>query len=241
MIRKKYTHLFFDLDNTLWDFENNSCGAMQQTFSHFHLQDQNIDFNRFFDEYTKNNLQLWDEYRNGKLIKKDLTRLRFEQTLSKFGIKDICPDEMNAFYLDEMPGQKRLVDGAVELLDYLKSKGYALFILTNGFREVQHKKLEITGLKKYFTRIFISEEIKAPKPTREIFEYAIKSANAKKRCSLMIGDDLEVDVVGALKVGIDAVWFHTNLQEEGQKEKLPAKFRNFIYNIKSLPELKKIV
>ena len=241
MIKKKYIHLFFDLDNTLWDFENNSCGAMQQTFIHFNLHERDVDFNRFFDIYTYNNRQLWNEYRNGNRIKKELTRLRFELTLSKFGIKDLCPDEMNAFYLAEMPGQKRLVSGTVELLDYLKGKGYLLYILTNGFREVQHKKLEITGLKKYFTRVFISEDIKAPKPAREIFEYAIKSANAKKKDSLMIGDDPEVDVAGALNAGIDAVWFNTNVKEGGLEEKFPARNGHFVYTIHSLSQLEQIV
>lgn len=240
MNKKKYTHLFFDLDNTLWDFEENSRGAMKQTFSHFHL-DAHVRFDRFFDVYTHNNTQLWDDYRKGNLIQNELTRLRFLQTLSAFGIEGVCPDEMNAIYLARMAEQEQLVSGAREVLDYLKLKGYHLFIVTNGFSEVQHKKMDVTGLSHYFSRVFISEEVKAPKPSREIFDYAIMSANARKKSSLMIGDDLDVDVAGALHAGIDAVWYQPALQDHNRTAELKPKTGQSVYPIQSLKELKALL
>ena len=205
-MKKKYTHLFFDLDNTLWDFEQNSQMAMQKTLSHFNLKEKGIGFESFYDSYSTHNKQLWSEYREGNVIKKELKRLRFEQTFKELGITGIDPLEMNLFYLTEMPFQTNLVEGAVELLDYLTLRGYHLFIITNGFREVQLKKIEVSGLQKYFTKVYISENIKAPKPSQKIFEHAIKSSNAKKETSLMIGDDFQTDIVGALRFGIDTVW-----------------------------------
>ncbi len=205
-MKKRYTHIFFDLDNTLWDFETNSFYAMKETFRHYKLDEKGVDFRFFFETYSKHNHQLWQDYRNGKVVKNELKRLRFQKTFTDLEINDIDSLEMNQFYLTEMPGQTYLIEGAVELLDYLKSKGYFLFIITNGFREVQHKKLEATGLKKYFTKVFISEDIKAPKPSKEIFEYALKSANAKKKRSLMVGDDPIVDIEGAFHFGMDTAW-----------------------------------
>lgn len=203
---KKYSHIFFDLDNTLWDFEKNSRSAMQETFNFYQLNPK-VDFNLFFNVYTQNNHALWDLYRKKQVGKKELIRLRFQDTLTELKIDGINPEEMNACYLNEMPKQKFLNDGAFDLLQYLTTKKYRLYIITNGFKEVQYKKLESSGLLNFFTKIFISEEIKTPKPGREIFEYAIKSANAKKTKSIMIGDDWETDVLGAIHFGIDAIHF----------------------------------
>lgn len=240
-MKKKYTHIFFDLDNTLWDFETNSFYAMKETFRYFKLDEKGIDFPFFFETYSKHNQQLWQEYRNGKVVKNELKRLRFQKTFSDLEINNIEPLEMNHFYLTRMPVQTHLVEGTVELLDYLKGKGYFLFIITNGFREVQHKKLETTGLTKYFTKVFISEDIKAPKPSKEIFEYALKSANAKKKRSLMVGDDPIVDIEGAFHFGMDTAWL--DIQPSFSMFYNINRNLNFYptYHIRSLNDLEKII
>jgi putative hydrolase of the HAD superfamily len=213
-MNKKYTHIFFDLDNTLWDFETNSRNAMHVVFQNLNLGNTH-DFNLFFETYTTYNDALWASYRNKKIIKKELTRLRFQNTFNDLEIKGIDAEEMNELYLNEMPNQKILNEGVIEILNYLKKKRYQLNIITNGFSEVQRKKIETSGLKPFFNKIFISEEIKSPKPEHGIFEYSIKSSNAKKINSIMIGDDWDVDVLGALSYGIDAVHYqgthHENL------------------------------
>ena len=211
-MNKKYTHIFFDLDNTLWDFETNSRNAMHDIFQKLNLG-QIHDFNLFFETYTRHNDALWESYRNNEVIKKDLTRLRFQNTFDDLEIKGIDADETNELYLNEMPNQKILNEGVTEILQYLKKKRYQINIITNGFSEVQRKKIETSGLKLFFDKIFISEEIKSPKPDRAIFEHAVKSSNARKNSSLMVGDDWEVDVLGALKFGIDAVWFRNSQNE----------------------------
>ncbi|MCD6355027.1 MAG: YjjG family noncanonical pyrimidine nucleotidase [Prolixibacteraceae bacterium] len=208
-MQKKHTHLFFDLDNTLWDFKKNSEVAMYSTFVHFNLKLQHIAFDQFFEVYSKNNHRLWADYRHKKVGKKELIRKRFQQTFDELGIAKTDPEQMNTFYLHEMPKQNILIEGALETLDYLKSKKYLMFIITNGFMEVQYKKLKNSGLSPFFQKVFISEDIKAPKPNYEIFEYAIKSANAPKTKSLMIGDDWESDILGALNFGIDAIYLNT--------------------------------
>ncbi|QIA07298.1 YjjG family noncanonical pyrimidine nucleotidase [Draconibacterium halophilum] len=207
-MKKKYTHIFFDLDNTLWDFKTNSKLAMELTFSHFNLELKGVVFEHFFDVYTEHNAKLWAAYRMKEIAKKDLTRQRFLLTLKAFKLNGVDPDKMNTFYLNEMPKQKMLMPGAIELLDFLKKKKVKLFIITNGFKEVQHRKMQRSGLAPYFDKVFISEEVKCPKPGKQIFEHAIKSANAKKTNSLMVGDDWDSDIRGALNFGIDAVYYN---------------------------------
>ncbi len=135
-----------------------------------------------------------------------------------------------------MPKQKVLNDGVIDVLNYLKKKRYHLNIITNGFKEVQHSKIESSGLKPYFDKIFISEEIKSPKPMRAIFDYAIKSANAKKINSIMIGDDWEVDVMGAVNYGIDTVHFNKTLPNP-HKINLNLKSNCKIYSIERISQL----
>jgi putative hydrolase of the HAD superfamily len=227
-MQKRYTHIFFDLDNTLWDFKTNSKLAMQITFARFEIGAGQIDFDTYYNIYEKHNHALWDSYRKKEVDKKELIKRRFADTFTDLEITGINPEKINAFYLDEMAKQKVLYPGVFELLEYLKSKQYQLYIITNGFKEVQNKKLEMSGLKPFFSKVFTSEEVKTPKPGREIFEYAIKSANAKKERSLMVGDDWEVDILGALNFGVDAVFIGDCLNN------------NFISEKKSIKNGKKV-
>lgn len=238
--RRNYSHVFFDLDNTLWDFKENSFHALHSAFNCFSISAQNIDYMQFFGSFSKHNQFLWQEYRQKHIVRKKLMLLRFQKTFNELNIQGINAGAMNSCYLEEMPKQKKLIDGCVEILDSLKSKGYSLFIITNGFREVQNKKLEETNLKKYFTKVFVSETIKSAKPGREIFEFAVKSANARKVNSLMVGDDFFVDVTGALAFGMDAVYFNPHRIKKSQTGMYkPA--RHSLYVIYHLKDLNKVV
>jgi len=237
---KKYTHIFFDLDNTLWDFEKNSEKAMFETFHQFKLADS-LDFKLFFEIYSKHNHALWAGYRSNTVNKHELTRLRFQNTFLELEIQDIDAVEMNNLYLNEMPKQKELNEGTIEILNYLKKKRYLLNIITNGFKEVQYKKIESSGLKPFFDKIFISEEVKAQKPKHEIFEYAIKSTNAKKKCSIMIGDDWNVDVMGAVNFGIDAVHYSNSSDKTCNNYVSPRQTKCEIFTIEMLNQLQIIL
>ena len=199
-----YKHLFFDLDNTVWDFELNSYHAMREVYREYGLPSEG--YEEFFRIYTRHNDQLWERYRKNEIAKQELASQRFNLTFTDVGVNHIDGMEFNNRYLEHMPGQTRLCDGAHEVLNRL-SKRFELHIITNGFIEVQYKKLENSDLQKYFKKIFISEEIKSPKPSREIFEHALKSTNARKKESLMIGDSWEVDILGAMQAGIDQVHY----------------------------------
>ncbi len=203
----KYTHLFFDLDNTLWDFNANSYVALYDALKKMELLDQIGDYDDFFIIYQEVNERLWTLYRENKMTKNVLRGLRFEESLElNHTPMPGIGDAMNDSYLAEMPKQLKLVPGAVVVLDYLHHQ-YKMAIITNGFREVQVDKLIQSGLKKYFDKMFISEEVGAQKPNRLIFEHAVKSMNAPKGKSLMIGDSWDADIVGAMQFGMDQVYY----------------------------------
>jgi putative hydrolase of the HAD superfamily len=204
---RKYDHLFFDLDNTLWDFSANSRVAMEITLKELGIHNHLNSFEEFFISYEKINHTLWSDYHSKKITKQNLIVERFAQSLIKFGVSRNDYVEINHLYLENMGIQTKLFPGTIELLYNLKNKGYKLYIITNGFREVQHAKLKNCNLVDYFDRIFISEEIKTTKPNRQIFEHALKSSNASKKKSIMIGDSWETDIEGAMNFGMDQVMF----------------------------------
>ncbi len=207
-MQKKYRHLFFDLDNTLYDFDKNSYEAMKDAFRALGLLENIGSFDDFFQVYLKINTQLWADYRDKKITKEVLRIRRFAESFVDYN-QMACPRplEIDNKYLELMPGKKELFPGTLEVLAELQKRNYHLHIITNGFREVQHDKLINTGLQSFFEKVFISEDLKTTKPSREIFEFAIKSCNARKKQSLMIGDSWETDVIGARLFGIDQVYF----------------------------------
>lgn len=233
-MKKKYTHIFFDLDNTLWDFKKNSRLALQNSFDHFNLEGQQVNFDIFFDVYSKHNHALWEAYRKKEVTKNDLIQRRFKNTFIELGMAGVDANQINDFYFTEMPKQKTLYPGALETLQYLKDKRYEMFIITNGFKEVQHNKMQISGLQPFFKKVFTSEEIKTPKPGKEIFEFAITSTNAKKSKSIMIGDDWDVDIMGAINFEIDSVYF-------SQKKAIVKQRKNTVFYISHLHELKGVL
>jgi putative hydrolase of the HAD superfamily len=227
-----YKHIFFDLDRTLWDFDSNSGEALSDIFNKYQL-------NRFFESlepfvkaYHKHNEFLWNSYRDGQIKKETLRSQRFELALSEVEI--VNPElakALNEDYLILSTEKTILFPHTYEILNYLQKK-YSLYILTNGFRETQFKKMKNCNLDKYFHHVFTSETIGYNKPHPKIFHWAMSSVNGRKEECLMIGDDIEVDIVGAKSAGMDQVYF--NPGKLAIKEK-PT------YDIVSLIDLKEIL
>jgi putative hydrolase of the HAD superfamily len=230
---KKYKHIFFDLDRTLWDLEANSSDTLQGMYDRHQLKERGIpSFEIFITEYKKINYQLWDDYREGKVSKEFLRDERFNRTLRLFGIDDhTLAEKLGSDYVYYSPRQTKMFPNTLNTLEYLESR-YQLHIITNGFEEVQQVKMECSGLNKFFDKVITSEQAGFKKPSPEIFEYAVQQAGANKEDSLMIGDDFAVDIVGASKYGMDQVFF--NIHEE--KHEL-----NPTHMIKDLKELIEIL
>lgn len=202
----KYKHIFIDLDRTIYDFDKSTHDTFLELFDKFGLYDRNVPFDRFFELYKENNVELWAQYREGKVTKKFLNVHRFDITFNVFGIHDRAfAGRFASDYLLNAPLKKALFPNVIEVLDYLQEK-FTLHIITNGFEEVQKTKMETNSLNKYFTTITTSEEAQAKKPNKIIFDLALNKAQANPEESLMVGDDIDVDILGARNYGMDQVY-----------------------------------
>ena len=235
--RRRYRHLFLIWTTPCGISNHNSRQALWESFGWFSL-DRAL-FDDFLAVYNRHNDALWELYRRNGITKQELSRARFDRTMQELGIGGIEGLEFNRIYLMLMPLQTHLCEGAPEVLEKLSQK-YQMHIITNGFSEVQFSKLERSGLNLFFKQIFVSEEIKSPKPSPEIFRYALKSCNARKKESLMIGDSWEVDVVGAMGAGIDQVYYNPENETNGyagKKGAIPGSGGTLTYRIVRLKEL----
>ena len=212
-MKNKYHHIYFDLDRTLWDFESNSRESLNDLYIYFNLNNSFESAGEFIQIYHKHNDRLWAQYREGNLTKEILRYKRFELTLREKKIRDKqLAKDAGEKYLSLSVSKTILFPHTHEILEYLSNK-YNLYILTNGFRETQFSKLRNCQLEKYFKKVFTSETIGYNKPHPKIFQWAVKSVNALKDECIMIGDDIEVDIEGAGKFGMDTVFFNPNNEQ----------------------------
>lgn len=204
-------HIFFDLDHTLWDFEHNSA----QTFTHiFKTANVTVDLPLFLDTYKPINLGYWKLYREEKISKPLLRYKRLKDTFHTldYSISDDLINLLSEIYIENLANYNQLFFDAVGILDYLKPK-YDLHIITNGFEEIQIKKMRNSGILPYFKCITTSECAGVKKPDPKIFNHALAVANARPENSLMIGDSLEADIYGAKNVGMRTIHFNCHKEE----------------------------
>ena len=206
---KAYKHIFFDLDRTLWDFDASSIAVFEFMYKKYNLETLGIPSAQdFHDIYEPHNLELWKLYRENKITKEALNQARFGYPLSQYGIEDHkLAKKLSEDYVYYSPRTVRIIPGSFELLDYLKPK-YHLHLITNGFKEVQDVKLTKSGFKPYFETLIVSEEVGIKKPDPGIFLYALKKVKASAKESIMIGDEMDVDIDGARAAHIDQIFFN---------------------------------
>lgn len=222
---KSYRCVFFDLDHTLWDYESNSEDALRELYDVYKLGDR---FPEFYKSFVKINTEIWDAYDRG-LIERDVIRNeRFDRIFQSVGIHNYDLSlQFSKDYINESPRKKNLVPHALELLDYLVEK-YPLYIITNGFEEIQSTKIESSGITKYFKGIVTSARAGCKKPQKEIFEFALRENGFACHDSIMIGDNLLTDIAGARNASVDTVYYNPY--------KLPHQ-EPVTYEISSLKEL----
>ncbi len=235
---KQYTDLFIDFDDTLYDTYGNAEIALHELFDALHLERWFPDASVFYDEYWQTNIDLWTRSSRGEITRDYLIVERFRRPLSKG--QGLEPDEkrcleVSDLFLDLLSTKSDVVEGAHELMDYLKTKGYRMHMTSNGFHEVQYKKLAACGLRDYFDTIILSEDAGVNKPSPLYFDYALKTSGASKETTLMIGDNLQTDILGALNAGIDAMLFNRWAVDINAIHQTPT----FIVN--SLKDIKKIL
>ena len=197
-------HIFFDLDHTLWDFETNS----KHTFEHiFKTNRIDLSFNDFADIYKPINIKYWKMFREEKIEKEDLRYARLRESFDalNFHINDDLIHILSEQYIEHLSEYNALFNGTIEILNYLQPK-YQMHIITNGFHEVQNRKMKNSKILPYFEHIISSEKVGYKKPNPKIFHYALNLANAKPEESIMIGDNLEADINGAKDVGMHTIF-----------------------------------
>jgi putative hydrolase of the HAD superfamily len=233
MTHRKYKHLFFDLDHTLWDFDTNSQVVLREIYTELDLGQYGIpSYEIFHATYLPVNAQYWAKYHHGLLTKDQLRIGRFVETLRRFRIDDIpLATVISGHYTERSPFQTALFPDAIETLSYL-SAHYETHIITNGFEEIQGIKIKQSKLEGFFKHIFISEKIGHQKPEKEIFLHAMQATGATAADSLMIGDNMQTDIAGAKSVGMDQVFFNPNLLKTRDKA---------TYEVNGLKELRNIL
>jgi putative hydrolase of the HAD superfamily len=223
-------HVFFDLDHTLWDFEKNSDLTFQKIFK---MNDLSVDLHSFLEVYRPLNFKFWKLYREEKVTKSELRYGRLKNTFDAidFPISDTLIYLIADQYIEHLADFNHLFDGAIEILDYLNQK-YTLHIITNGFEEIQTKKMINSKIYHYFEKVITSESVGVKKPNPKVFKHALEIANANIDQAIMIGDSIEADINGALGVGMKAIHcnFDTNLVPN-----------NLFISVSSLLEIKKFI
>jgi len=223
-------HVFFDLDHTLWDFEKNSDLTFQKIFK---MNDLSVDLHSFLEVYRPLNFKFWKLYREEKVTKSELRYGRLKNTFDAidFPISDTLIYLIADQYIEHLADFNHLFDGAIEILDYLNQK-YTLHIITNGFEEIQTKKMINSKIYHYFKKVITSESVGVKKPNPKVFKHALEIANANIDQAIMIGDSIEADINGALGVGMKAIHcnFDTSLVPN-----------NLFMSVSSLLEIKKFI
>jgi len=228
---KEVNNLFFDLDHTLWDFDKNSDLTFFKILKKNNL---NIDVSKFLNSYHPINRKYWELYRENKVSKADLRYYRLSDTFKKlnYDINDNLINQLAIDYIEHLSDFNHLIPDTLIVLNSLKSN-YRMHIITNGFKEVQKRKLEKSKLIQYFDSVTISEDVGVKKPHKLIFYHALTAANANVENSVMIGDNFNADILGALGVGMKAIYYDFHKTNEQERENLII--------IKNLKELIKIL
>lgn len=206
--------VWVDLDDTIWDFKTNSWEALAYVYEYAKLEEAFGDVDTWRAIYQDNNHRLWLLYNAGKITKEYLMMERFRKVLVDAGYdNDIAVKmslELSDVYLDKLASLKTLIPGARELLDWLKMQGYKIGVISNGFYEVQHRKMVSADIVNYFDAVVLSDDIGVNKPDRRIFDHALRKTQAKATRTLIIGDNPDTDIIGAIGAGWHAIYFNRN-------------------------------
>jgi putative hydrolase of the HAD superfamily len=228
-----YQTVFFDLDHTLWDFNLNCAETLQELYKIYDLEQFGFSIPDFQKTYRHINDSMWEGFHRNEVSKEELRTERFPRTFKLLGIEsDKVPSQLDTHFIELCPTKPHVHPNSFEILEYLKNKGYSLHIITNGFSETQHIKMKYSGLEKYFDSLIHADHTGYKKPEPQIFEYALSTTNSTCETSIMIGDDLYADVLGAKKMGLGHVFY--NHENKTHSEDIQ-------FEIKNLIELKHIL
>ncbi len=205
--------VWFDLDDTIWDFRNNSLEALSEVYDEFRLNRFWADEDAWKHDYHLNNDALWRQYAEGTVTQKELRFRRFNDVFTAAGMDAeeaaAIAWPADGFYLHRLGLRKALVPGARELMERVRARGFRVGLLSNGFREIQYAKMQSSQLEPLVDFVVLSDEIGINKPDERIYRYAEQKAAVPTNRCIMIGDNGETDIAGALRAGWPlVVWFN---------------------------------
>lgn len=204
--------LLFDLDNTLLDFDSGAKTALTETLVEYDFDEPE----HLIASYHTINHQCWHRFEAGEIDIPTLKRLRFEIFVEENQLS-VDPAILNRNYLDRLSQQVTEIEGARQVLD-LSRQYFRLVLVTNGFAEVQHPRIQKSGLKSYFEHIIISEEVGSNKPAAAFFDHTFQLIKKPSRKEVMIiGDSLSSDIKGGSDYGINTCWFNPTEQKRNDK------------------------
>ena len=228
---KKYDLVLFDIDGTLLDFDKAERVGMKETLTRFGLRNDD----EIINSYNEINVSHWKMFEKGELSLEDLLVKRHEVLFARYGLKQDAA-KFNDYYESRLKNCSYLVEHALEVLDYVKSKSCEMAIVTNGIYETQTNRIILSNLNEYFQHVYISEKIGYSKPQKEIFEHIFKDlgGDIKKENALIVGDSLTSDIRGGNNFGIDTCWVNPKKLENDLDVKVD-------YEVQSLLQLKNII
>lgn len=203
---KGLKHVFFDLDHTLWDYDRSAQETLSEIYTMLELSDSGVSIKKFINTFYEVNNKLWVKYNDGLIDREYIKTRRFNEIFSTTGIDKINSEKASSYFLNNCSLKPYLMDDAMTALQYLSNR-YELHIITNGFLDAQNRKLNSSGITKFFKVMVTSECIDSRKPSPEIFEYSLKEAGASKSESIMIGDNPRTDVQGAKDFGMKTIFY----------------------------------
>lgn len=238
--------IFFDLDDTLWNFSENSAKSLKKLYEISPILRKLFkDLDEFVNIYHKNNFLMWDLYNKGEVTTKELKVERWRRTLAtrQFEVLTAVCEELERNYLDILAQGTEMLPGVIDMLKKVTETNLVA-VLSNGFMKTQYKKLQNSGLDKYITRTIVSDEIGINKPNPAIFKYAIEETGALPPF-MMVGDNAETDVMGAMKAGWHAIWYNPSekpfpFTEEQMKEN-GVNPTQFVAIVKDMSQLEKAI
>lgn len=216
----KIRHLFFDLDHTLWDFEKNSKICIRQIYEqHKSIFPAEIGFEAFFQKFSTINSAMWNQLDLSLITHEYLRIFRFQKVLQALDIEidEQFSLELNQMLLDILPYQQHLMDDAFDTLEVLASRDYKMHIISNGYQDIQIKKMKSGGIYHFFNQIITNDIAGARKPEKAIFDFALYKADADIGNSLMIGDNLIADIEGAKNAGLRTIYFNPEIEENNSE------------------------
>ena len=228
---KKYTTIFWDLDQTLLNFDLSMEHALGAVFAQYGLTVTG----EITTRYDAINRSYWLRLESGELTKEQVTVGRFRTLFEELGITHVPPEKINADYQRELGSVFFYMDGAKELVTLLKERGYRQYVVTNGVNSTQANKMRLSGLDRIMDGVFVSELMGYPKPRKEYFDacFAALPGVAREAC-ILVGDSLTSDMRGAENAGVASCWFNP----EGRAKDVEVRTD---YEIRRLEELLQIL